>query len=79
MNRKLIFYTTLSPDLDEGAWGAFNLARRAIDEGLEAEIFLAGPATGLVRRQVRERIDGRPKEHLDAVLAAGVRIRVAPG
>ena len=76
---KLIFYSTVSPDRDDDAWGAFSLARRAAQAGLEAEIFLAGPATGLVRRQVRDRIDGRPRASLDAVLEAKVPISVAPG
>ena len=78
-SRKLIFYSTLSPDRDDGAWSAFGFAKRAVDEGLESEIFLAGPGTGLVRRAVRERITGRFKENLEAVLAAGVPIKVAPG
>jgi predicted peroxiredoxin len=76
---KLIFYSTVSPDRDDDAWGAFSLARRAVQAGLEAEIFLAGPATGLVRRQVRDRIDGRARENLQAVLDGKVPISVAPG
>lgn len=76
---KLIFYSTLGPDNDDNAWGAFSLARRAAQASLETEIFLAGAATGLVRRQVRERIDGRAKDNLEAVLAAKVPIWVAPG
>ena len=76
---KLIFYSTVSPDRDQDAWGAFSLARRAAEAGLDCEIFLAGPATGLIRRHVRDRIDGRPKANLDAVLAAKVPISVAPG
>lgn len=76
---KLIFYSTLSPDHDDNAWGAFSLARRAVQADLETEIFLAGPATGLVRRQVRERIDGRAKDNLQVVLDAKVPIWVAPG
>jgi predicted peroxiredoxin len=76
---KLIFYSTVSPDRDDEAWGAFSLARRAAQAGLEAEIFLAGPATGLVRRQVRDRVDGRAKASLDAVLEAKVPISLAPG
>jgi predicted peroxiredoxin len=47
---KIIFYSTVSPDRDDEAWGAFSLARRAVQAGLESEIFLAGPATGLLRR-----------------------------
>jgi predicted peroxiredoxin len=76
---KLIFYSTVSPDRDDEAWGAFSLARRAAQVGLETEIFLAGPATGLVRRQVRDRVDGRAKAALDAVLEAKVPISLAPG
>jgi predicted peroxiredoxin len=76
---KLIFYSTISPDRDDDAWGAFSLARRAAQAGLEAEIFLAGPATGLIRRQVRERLTGKPRDNLQAVLEAKVPIWVAPG
>ncbi len=76
---KLIFYSTVSPDRDDDAWGAFSLARRAAQAGIETEIFLAGPATGLVRRQVRERIEGRAKASLDAVVEAKVPISLAPG
>ena len=76
---KIIFYSTVSPDRDDEAWGAFSLARRAVQAGLEAEIFLAGPATGLLRRQVRERVEGRPRHNLQAVMEGGVPISVAPG
>jgi predicted peroxiredoxin len=76
---KLIFYSTVSPDRDDDAWGAFSLARRAVQAGLDAEIFLAGPATGLVRRHVRDRLDGKPKANLEAVLEGKVPIFVAPG
>jgi predicted peroxiredoxin len=76
---KLIFYSTVSPDRDDEAWGAFSLARRAVQASLETEIFLAGPATGLVRRQVRERVDGRARDNLRAVVEAKVPIWVAPG
>lgn len=76
---KIIFYSTVSPDRDDEAWGAFSLARRAVQAGLETEIFLAGPATGLVRRQVRDRVDGRARENLQAVLDGKVPISVAPG
>jgi predicted peroxiredoxin len=76
---KIIFYSTVSPDRDDEAWGAFSLARRAVQAGLECEIFLAGPATGLVRRQVRERIDGRARDNVQAVVEGKVPIFVAPG
>lgn len=71
--------STVGPDHDAGAWAAFRLAQRAAEASLDAEIFLAGPATGLLRRTVREQLDGRPKESLEAVLAAGIPILVAPG
>jgi len=77
--RKLILYCTSSPDLDNAAWSSFNMARRAADAGLEVEIVLAGPATGLLRRQVRDRLTGRPQESLKAVIDAGVPIWVTPG
>lgn len=77
--RKLIFYSTVGPDQDDGAWTAFSLARRAAEASLSTEVFLAGPATGLMRRQVRERIDARARENLDAVVELGVPISVAPG
>jgi predicted peroxiredoxin len=76
---KLIFFSTVSPDEEDRAWTAFSLARRAVDAGIEAEVFLAGPATGLLRRQVRDRIQGRPREALAAVVDAGMPISVAPG
>ena len=76
---KIIFYSTVSPDRDDEAWGAFSLARRAVQAGLESEIFLAGPATGLLRRQVRERIDGRPRDNLQAVIDGKVPISFSPG
>lgn len=78
-SRKLIFYSTVSPDRDNGAWTAFSLARRAAEASLSAEVFLAGAATGLMRRQVRERIDGGAKESLEAVIDLKIPISVAPG
>jgi len=77
--RKLIFYSTVGPDQDNAAWAPFTLAKRAIDASLEAEIFLAGPATGLLRHAVRIGQEGRQKEALDAVLAAKVPIHFSPG
>jgi predicted peroxiredoxin len=77
--RKLIMYATDGPDSDDAAWAPFNMARRAVDAGLEVEIVLAGPATGLLRRQVRDRLTGRPQETLKALLDARVPIWVTPG
>ncbi|HET9051947.1 MAG TPA: hypothetical protein VFO60_09595 [Candidatus Dormibacteraeota bacterium] len=77
--RRLIFYSTVGPDRDDAAWGAFSLARHALTASLDVEIFLAGPATGLLRREVRERLEGRPAQSLKAVLEARVPIFIAPG
>lgn len=77
--RKLILYSVSKPDTDDDAWAVFNMARRAHDAGLTVEIQLAGAATGLMRRQVRERIAGRPKEMFEAVLAAKIPIWLSPG
>lgn len=77
--RKLIFYSTVGPDRDDAAWGPFSLARHALTASLDVEVFLAGPATGLLRREVRERLEGRPAASLRAVIEARVPISVAPG
>lgn len=77
---KLIFYSTVSPDRDDDAWGVFSLAARAAKADLEAVIYLAGAGTGLLRRQVRERIEGpRAREALRTVLEAKLPIWVAAG
>ncbi len=77
--RKLIFYSTVGPDRDNAAWTPFTLAKRALDADLEAEIFLAGPATGLLRHAVRTGQEGRQKEALERVLEAKIPIYFAPG
>lgn len=77
--RKLIFYSTVGPDRDNGAWMPFTMAKRAVDASLDAEIFLAGPATGLLRKEVRDRQEGRQKDALDAVLEAKIPIHYSPG
>lgn len=77
--RKLIFYSTVGPDRDDAAWTPFSLAGRATEASLDCEIFLAGPATGLLRHEVRNRLDGRPKQALEAVLDAKVAIQFSPG
>jgi len=79
MARKLIFFSTVGPDHNDGAWFPFSQARRASDAGLDVEIFLAGPATGLLRSAVRSGLEGRPKDSLQAVTDAKVPIRVSPG
>jgi len=77
--RKLIFYSTVGPDRDNGAWTPFTLAKRALDAGLECEIFLAGPATGLLRHASRIGQEGRQKEALETALAARIPIFFSPG
>ena len=77
--KKLIFYSTVGPDRDNVAWTPFTLAKRAIDAGLEAEIFLAGPATGLLRHAPRIGQEGRQKDALDTVIGARIPIYFSPG
>ena len=77
--RKLIFYSTIGPDHDNAAWTPFTFAKRAIDAGLEAEIFLAGPATGLLREASRVGIEGRQKAAYDTVVESEVPIYFSPG
>jgi predicted peroxiredoxin len=77
--RKLVFYSTIGPDRDNAAWTPFTMAKRAIDAGLECEIFLAGPATGLLRHASRIGQEGRQKAALDTVLEAKIPIWFAPG
>ncbi len=77
--RKLIFYSTIGPDRDNAAWTPFTMAKRALDAGLPCEIFLAGPATGLLRHASRVGQEGRQKEALEAVLGAKVPIHFSPG
>lgn len=79
MTQKLIFFSTVGPDHNDGAWFPFGQARRAAAAGLEVEIFLAGPATGLLREAVRSRLEGRPRDSLGAVLDAKVPIQYSPG
>lgn len=77
--RKLVFYSTVGPDQDDAAWRPFTFAGRALDADLECEIILAGAATGLMRSEVRRRLEGRPAESYERVRAAGVPIWLSPG
>lgn len=79
MPSKLVFFSTVGPDHNNGAWFPFGQARRAAGAGLEVEIFLAGPATGLLRAAPRAGVEGAQKESLDAVLEAGIPIRFSKG
>lgn len=77
--RTLVFYSTVGPDEDDAAWAPFTFARRALDAALGCEIVLAGPATGLMRSEVRARLEGRPSASYEQVRAAGVPIWLSPG
>ncbi len=77
--RKVIFYSTLSPDLDDEAWWVFHYANIAFGAGVKAEIVLAGPAAGLIRQQVRDRLSERSRTTLQKVIASGIPIWIAPG
>lgn len=77
--QKLVFYSTASPDSDAKAWRAFTFAKRATANSLDCEIVLAGAATGLVRKDARDRLKDRHLEAFEAVQAAGVPIWLSPG
>lgn len=77
--RKLIFYSTTGPDADNAAWRAITMAARAVTKGLACEVVLAGPATGIMRRDARERLEGRQLDAFESIKAAGVPIWLSPG
>lgn len=77
--RKLIFFSTTGPDADSAAWRPVTMAARAVKNGLECEVVLAGAATGLMRREVRARLEGRQLEAYEAVRTAGVPVWLSPG
>lgn len=76
---KLVLYSTTGPDRDDDAWAAFSLAARSLNAGLDVEIQLSGAATGLMRADARQRLEGRTRKRVDQVLAAGVPIWLNPG
>lgn len=77
--RKLIFYSSTGPDVDAQAWRAFRYAERALNSSVQAEIVLVGPATGLMRRDARDRLDGPLKESVRAIFEAEVPVWLSPG
>lgn len=77
--RKLIFYSTAGPDSDTAAWRVITMAGRAVKKGLDCEVVLAGPATGIMRRDARDRLEGRELEAFRAIKEAGVPIWLSPG
>lgn len=77
--RKIIFFSMAGPDNDDAAWMPFSFARHAVEGDLECEVFLAGPASGLMRKQVRDTMAARPLESFTIVSAAKVPITISPG
>lgn len=77
--RRLIFFSTTGPDADNAAWRPITLAGRAVKNGLVCEVVLAGAATGLMRREVRARLEGRPLQAYETIKAAGVPVWLSPG
>lgn len=76
---KIIFYSTIGPDGDDRAWRVFRYAERSIGAGVETEIMLMGPATGLLRADSRQRLEGDTKDTFEAVLAEQIPIWVGTG
>lgn len=80
VDRKLIFFSSsLGPDNDDAAWRVFRYAGQAADAGLAVEIVLAGPPTGLIRRDARDRLTGSIKEQVEHVFDLAVPIWLSPG
>lgn len=77
--RKLIFYSTAGPDSDAAAWRVMTMASRAVKQDLECEVVLAGPATGIMRRDARDRLEGRQLAAFQTVKDAGIPIWLSPG
>lgn len=75
---KLLVHLTHGPEAPTRAALAFLVARSAVDEGHEVTMFLAGDSVQLLRDAVADSLQGLGtgalREHLDAVLAAGVPI-----
>lgn len=75
---KLIVYSNISPRHTHRAWTAFWFADHAVGEGLDVEIFLAGPGTEIMRHDVLSNADPW-SQSMVAKLAPIVRISLAPG
>lgn len=77
-SHKLIFYSNISPVRTHRAWTAFWFAEHALAEGLDVEIFLAGPGTSIMRHDVLAAADDW-SQGMVAKLAPLVPISLAPG
>jgi uncharacterized protein len=75
---KLLVHLTTGPENATRAALALLVARTAVDEGHEVQLFLAGDAVQLVRRETAEAVQGagtgNVAEHWQALRAAGVPV-----
>jgi uncharacterized protein len=75
---KLLVHLTHGPEAPTRAALAFLVAKSAVDEGHEVTMFLAGDSVQILRGAVIDSLHGLGtgalREHVDAVLGAGVPI-----
>jgi uncharacterized protein len=75
---KLLVHLATGPENATRAALALLVAKTAADEGHQVQLFLAGDAVQLARRETAEAVQGagtgNAAEHWDALLAAGVPI-----
>lgn len=78
---KLLIHVTHGPEAPTRAALGFLVARSALDEGHEVEIFLAGDGSQLLRDAVLDSLTGLGtgslREHYDAIVAGGGRFHVS--
>lgn len=78
---KLLVHLTHGPEAPTRAALAFLVAKSAVDEGHEVTMFLAGDSVQLLRGAVVDSLQGLGtgalREHVDAVIEAGVPIYVS--
>ena len=78
---KLLVHITHGPEAPTRAALGFLVARAALDEGHEVDLFLAGDAVQLVREQVLDTLTGLGtgslRESFDAVVAGGGRLHLS--
>lgn len=74
----LLVHLTHGPEAPTRAALAFLVAKAAVEEGHDVSMFLAGDSVQLLREPVIDALQGLGtgplREHVDAVVAAGVRI-----
>ena len=78
---KILFNITYGTNNPTKASLGFMLARTAVEEGHEVQVFLNGDGVSLIRQPVLESLiglgTGKLKEHFDVLLAAKVPIYVS--